>query len=216
MPVDTSPASLFVTVAIDREVALAEAKYVNARSLAFALITMLLAIGSAWIATYFLINRPIRAIVDTARRREAGDTAAPFPDFSSEFGRLSSAVSRMSDKIHDLVDQKSFLLRELQHRVMNSLALLSSVLEMQKRYVRNPDRARASVTGARSRGRDGNGLPLSLPGQCVRPHRVFASFLKLICEESQNAYAGAHKPTISVEVRAAAIVVVRTRSRSPC
>src|SRR5204862_6470048 len=82
VPVDTSPASLFVTVAIDRELALSEAKFTNVRSLAFALITMLLAIGGAWIATYFLINRPIRAIVNTARRREAGDNSAPFPLFS--------------------------------------------------------------------------------------------------------------------------------------
>lgn len=200
VPVDTSPASLFVTVAIDREVALAEAKYVNARSLAFALITMLLAIGSAWIATYFLINRPIRAIVDTARRRESGDNAAPFPDFSSEFGRLSSAVSRMSDKIHDLVDQKSFLLRELQHRVMNSLALLSSVLEMQKRYVRNPT-AREHLSRARDRVVAMGTVYRYLYQANASDHIDFASFLKLICEESQNAYAGAHKPTISVDVQ---------------
>ena len=200
VPVDTSPASLFVTVAIDREVALAEAKYINARSLAFALITMLLAIGSAWIATYFLINRPIRAIVDTARRREAGDTTAPFPDFSSEFGRLSSALSRMSDKIHDLVDQKGFLLRELQHRVMNSLALLSSVLEMQKRYVRNPT-AREHLSRARDRVVAMGTVYRYLYQANASDHIEFSSFLKLICEESQNAYAGAHKPTISVEVQ---------------
>ncbi|HKY86052.1 MAG TPA: histidine kinase dimerization/phosphoacceptor domain -containing protein, partial [Pseudorhodoplanes sp.] len=200
VPVDTSPASLFVTVAIDREVALAEAKYINARSLAFALITMLLAIGSAWIATYFLINRPIRAIVDTARRRESGDTTAPFPDFSSEFGRLSSALSRMSDKIHDLVDQKGFLLRELQHRVMNSLALLSSVLEMQKRYVRNPT-AREHLSRARDRVVAMGTVYRYLYQANASDHIEFSSFLKLICEESQNAYAGAHKPTISVEVQ---------------
>jgi two-component sensor histidine kinase len=200
VPVDTSPASLFVTVAIDREAALAEAKYVNARSLAFALITMLLAIGSAWIATYFLINRPIRAIVDTARRRESGDTTAPFPDFSSEFGRLSSALSRMSDKIHDLVDQKGFLLRELQHRVMNSLALLSSVLEMQKRYVRNPT-AREHLSRARDRVVAMGTVYRYLYQANASDHIEFSSFLKLICEESQNAYAGAHKPTISVEVQ---------------
>ena len=47
-------------------------------------------------------------------------------------------------------------------------------------------------------------------------HIEFSSFLKLICEESQNAYAGAHKPTISVEVRAAATCRARTRSRSRC
>ncbi len=202
VPVDTSPSSLFVTVAIDREVALAEAKYVNARSLAFALITMLLAIGSAWIATYFLINRPIRAIVDTARRRESGDITAPFPEltFSTEFGRLSSALSRMSDKIHDLVDQKSFLLRELQHRVMNSLALLSSVLEMQKRYVRNPT-AREHLSRARDRVVAMGTVYRYLYQANASDHIDFANFLKLICEESQNAYAGAHKPTISVEVQ---------------
>jgi two-component sensor histidine kinase len=199
VPVDTSPASLFVAVAIDRELALAEAKFVNARSLAFALVTMLLAIGGAWIATYFLINRPIRAIVDTARRRESGDIAAPFPDFSSEFGRLSSALSRMSDKIHDLVEQKSFLLRELQHRVMNSLALLSSVLEMQKRYVRNPT-AREHLSRARDRVVAMGTVYRYLYQANASDHIEFSSFLKLICEESQNAYAGAHKPVISVEV----------------
>jgi two-component sensor histidine kinase len=199
VPVDTSPASLFVTVAIDRELALAEAKFVNARSLAFALITMLLAIGGAWIATYFLINRPIRAIVSTARRREGGDTSAPFPQFSSEFGRLSAALSRMSDNIHDLVEQKSFLLRELQHRVMNSLALLSSVLEMQKRYVRNPT-AREHLSRARDRVVAMGTVYRYLYQANASDNIEFSSFLKLICEESQNAYAGAHKPTISVDV----------------
>ncbi len=197
VPVDTSPASLFVTVAIDRELALAEAKAVNARSLAFALVTMLLAICGAWIATYFLINRPIRAIVDTARRREAGDNTAPFPVFSTEFGRLSTAISRMSDNIHDLVEQKSFLLRELQHRVMNSLALLSSVLEMQKRYVRNPV-AREHLSRARDRVVAMGTVYRYLYQANASDHIEFSSFLKLICAESQNAYAGAHKPVISV------------------
>jgi two-component sensor histidine kinase len=201
VPVDTSPASLFVTVAIDREQALAEAKFVNVRSLAFALVTMLLAIGGAWVATYFLINRPIRAIVNTARRREAGDISAPFPQlrFSSEFGRLSTALSRMSDNIHDLVEQKSFLLRELQHRVMNSLALLSSVLEMQKRYVKNPT-AREHLSRARDRVVAMGTVYRYLYQANASDHIEFSSFLRLICEESQNAYAGAHKPTISVDV----------------
>ncbi len=199
VPVDNSPASLFVAVAIDRETALAEARIINIRSLAFALLTMLMAIGGVWLATYFLINRPIRAIVDTARRREAGDIAARFPQLSSptEFGRLSSALSRMADKVHELVDQKSFLLRELQHRVMNSLALLSSVLEMQRRYVRNPT-AREHLSRARDRV-VAMGTVYRYLYQADTADRIeFASFLKLICEESQNAYAGAHKPTVSV------------------
>ncbi len=202
-PVYHSPASLFAVVGIDREVALAEARVINARSLTFALITMLLAIGVAWIATNFLINRPIRALVRTARRREAGETDAPFPTFafSTEFEQLSAALSRMSNKIHDLVEQKSFLLRELQHRVMNSLTLLSSVLEMQRRNVRN---ATAKEHLARARDRVvAMGTVYRFLYQTDTAETVeFGDFLRVICEESQNAYSGAQKPNITLKADA--------------
>ena len=45
----------------------------------------------------------------------------------------------MSDSINALLEQKTFLLRELQHRVMNSLNLLSSVLDLQRRHIADPD-----------------------------------------------------------------------------
>ena len=198
-PVNQSPASLFVAVGIDRELALAEAWEINARSLAFALITMLLAIGAAWLATHFLINRPIRALVKTARRREAGGMAAPFPSFafSTEFEQLSAALARMSDKIHDLLDQKSFLLRELQHRVMNSLTLLSSVLEMQRRNVRNMT-AKEHLARARDRVVAMGTVYRFLYQTNTSENVEFSDFLRVICEESQNAYSGVHKPTISV------------------
>ncbi len=199
-PVHETSSSLFVAVGIGRDVALAEAWVINARSLTFALITMLLAIGVAWIATHILINRPIRALVKTARRREAGETSAPFPSFafSTEFEQLSDALSRMSDKIHDLLDQKSFLLRELQHRVMNSLTLLSSVLEMQRRNVRN---ATAKEHLGRARDRVvAMGTVYRFLYQTDTSESVdFGEFLRVICEESQNAYSGAQKPTITLQ-----------------
>src|SRR5581483_11357452 len=195
-----APTGLFVAVGIARDEALAEAWVINARSLAIALITMLLAIGSVWIATHFLINRPIRALVQTARKREAGDTGAPFPTFgfSSEFEQLSAALSRMSDKIHDLLVQKSFLLRELQHRVMNSLTLLSSVLEMQRRNAKN---TAAKEHLARARDRVvAMGTVYRFLYQTETAETVeFGDFLRVICEESQNAYSGVLKPTITVE-----------------
>lgn len=199
-PVHETSSSLFVAVGIDRDVALAEAWIINARSLAFALITMLLAIGVAWIATQFLINRPIKALVRTARRRESGEMSAPFPTFafSTEFEQLSAALSRMSDKIHDLLEQKSFLLRELQHRVMNSLTLLSSVLEMQRRNVRN---ATAKEHLGRARDRVvAMGTVYRFLYQTDTSETVeFGDFLRVICEESQNAYSGVQKPTITVK-----------------
>jgi two-component sensor histidine kinase len=156
--------------------------------------------AGVWIATHFLINRPIRAILETARRREAGDLAAPFPEltFSTEFGRLSTALSRMSDKIHELLEQKGFLLRELQHRVMNSLTLLSSVLEMQRRYVRNPA-AREHLARARDRVVAMGTVYRFLYQAETSEYVEFSTFLRIICQESQNAYAGAHKPSIAVD-----------------
>ena len=197
--VDTAPNDLFVAVAIDQDVALAEARRANEQSLALALITILLAIAGAWIATHFLIDRPIRAIVATARRREAGDIA-PFPafSFSAEFGELSTALSSMANKIHDLLEQKGFLLRELQHRVMNSLTLLSSVLDMQGRNVGNAV-AREHLARARDRV-VAMATVYRYPYQTNTPDEVeFSGFLKVICAESQNAYAGVFKPTISVD-----------------
>jgi two-component sensor histidine kinase len=199
VPVDNAPRSLFVGIAIDQDAALADAKRINEQSLAFALITMLLAVAGAWVATHVLINLPIRAIVETARRREAGEPA-PFPPFSSsaEFGQLSTALSHMSDKIHDLLEQKGFLLRELQHRVMNSLTLLSSVLDIQRRRVRSAD-AREHLERARDRVVAMATVYRYLYQTNTSEVVEFSGFLEVICEESQNAYAGTHKPTITVD-----------------
>jgi two-component sensor histidine kinase len=199
VPVDNVPRGLFVGVAIAQDAALADARRVNEQSLAFALVTMLLAVAGAWVVTHVLINLPIRAIVETARRREAGDIA-PFPPFTSsaEFGQLSAALSRMSDKIHDLLEQKGFLLRELQHRVMNSLTLLSSVLDMQRRHVHSAD-AREHLERARDRVVAMATVYRYLYQTNTSEDVEFSGFLELICAESENAYAGVHKPTIAVE-----------------
>lgn len=193
------PLGLFTAVAIDRNMALAEAKYTNVRSLTFAAITALLAIACTWVATHILIHRPIRAIVRTVHRREAGDIGALFPkiNVSTEFGQLSASLSRMSGRINELLEQKSMLLRELQHRVMNSLTLLASVLDIQRRHV--PDAAREHLARARDRV-VAIGTIYRYLYQTDTPNEVeFSRFLNIICRESQNAYEGPHKRTISVE-----------------
>jgi two-component sensor histidine kinase len=197
--VPNSPRGLFVAVATEREAALAEAKTVNAHTFVFASTVMMLAIAATWLATHFLIDRPIRAIVATARRREAGDLKAPFPASlsSTEFGQLSTALSRMSGKIHELLEQKGLLFRELQHRVMNSLTLLSTVLDLQRRQIRDPA-AQEHLAHARDRVVSMGTIYRYLYQTDTADNVEFGGFLKIICEQSQNAYAGAHKPTIAV------------------
>lgn len=198
--VQNVPLDLFTAVAIDRNTALAEAKYTNVRSVIFAAIAAILAIAGTWVATDILINRPIRALVRTAHRRETGDIGATFPriNISTEFGQLSTSLSRMSGRINELLEQKSLLLRELQHRVMNSLMLLSSVLEIQRRQV--PDTA-AREHLARARDRVvAMGTIYRYLYQTDTPNEVdFSRFLNILCKESQNAYAGTHRRIITVE-----------------
>jgi two-component sensor histidine kinase len=198
--VHNAPGGLFVAVPIDRDAVFAETKFVNARTLAIALMTLLLAVAGSWLATDILINRPIRAIVRTARQREAGDIAArfPAPSSSTEFGQLSTALSRMADKIHELLEQKGLLFRELQHRVMNSLTLLSTVLEMQRRHLRNTT-AQEHLARARDRVIAMGTVYRYLYQTTTADSVEFSDFLKIICEESQNAYAGVYKRTIAVE-----------------
>lgn len=189
---DEEPDGLYVAVSVDLDLALAKLWDIAWRSMILALIAVLVALLGATLAGMWLLQRPIVALVDTARRREAGDTSAQFPRLGrgSELGRLSQALSAMSSKVDGLLEQKEFLLRELQHRVMNSLQILSSLLLMQSRHAENPE-TRDQLKSARDRVLSMGTVYRHLyRTETVGPVE-FGDFLRLICSESENAYGGA-------------------------
>lgn len=191
---------LFTAVALDRDSALAETAIINVRGIAFAFIFIILAVISVWLAAYLMIDRPVRRIIKTARKRESGDTSAAFPKFrySDEFGQLSAALTRMSGRIDELLKQKDLLLRELQHRVMNSLALLSSLLEMQRRSTKSSV-AKETLADARDRVVAMGTVYRHLYQTNTSEYVEFSDFLRTICGTSASAYVGTRK---SMEVDA--------------
>lgn len=199
-PSTRAPEGLFTLVALDRDAALAETSIVNVRWIAFAFGFIVLAVIGVWLAAYLMIDRPIRAIIRSARKWESGDTSLVFPKFrySDEFGQLSAALTRMSGRIDDLLKQKDLLLRELQHRVMNSLALLSGLLEMQRRTTRSAV-ARENLANARDRVVAMGTVYRQLYQADTLEYVEFSEFLKTICDTSRNAYVGAKKLSIEVE-----------------
>jgi two-component sensor histidine kinase len=191
---------LFTAVAIDRDSALAETSITNVRGIAFDFVAIILAVIGVWLAAYIMIDRPVRAIIRSARKREAGDTSAQFPKlrFSDEFGQLSAALTRMSDRIDELLKQKDLLLRELQHRVMNSLNLLSGLLEMQRRSVVK-SAAKEHLANARDRIIAMGTVYRHLYQADTMEYVDFSEFLNTICERSEIAYVGTNRPSIEVK-----------------
>ena len=196
----SAPENLFTAVALDRDSALAETSVVNVRGIALVFIFIILAVIVVWLAAYFMIDRPIRAIIKSSRKWESGDTSAAFPKFkySDEFGQLSAALTRMSGTIAELLKQKDLLLRELQHRVMNSLTLLSSLLEMQRRST-NSSVAKENLANARDRVIAMGTVYRQLYQTQTLEYVEFSEFLRTICSTSGSAYVGAKRQCIGVK-----------------
>ncbi len=200
VPLSEAHASLFVAVGIDRDLALTEVQNTAWRSVVFGLIAIVLAVGGIWLASHVLIRRPVLAMVETARRREAGDVNAQFPSLSSssELGQLSTALAGMSEKVDRLLEQKSFLMRELQHRVMNSLNILSSLLMLQGKHTSEPA-VREQLERARERVLAMGAVYRHLYSVDTVGPVEFGQFLKMVCSESERAYVGASRPVITCE-----------------
>jgi two-component sensor histidine kinase len=139
--------------------------------------------------------------VKTAHRRETGDTSAHFSKLhsaSSELGILSTALAGMSDKVDELLAQKEFLLRELQHRVMNSLNILSSLLVLQGKHATEPA-VRDQLARAQQRVLAMGSVYRHLYSADITARVEFGELLKIICSESERAYVGSARPSIHCE-----------------
>ncbi len=200
VPLKEGIESLTVAVGIDRQLALAQVQITSWRSITVGAIAMVLAVFSTWLAAHALIRRPVLKMVDTARRRASGDISAHFPKLpaSSELGELSTALAGMSDKVDHLLEQKEFLLRELQHRVMNSLNILSSLLVLQGKHTTQPA-VRDQLARAQERILAMGAVYRHLYSVESTGRVEFGEFLKMICGESERAYIGASRPTITCE-----------------
>ncbi|HET7679605.1 MAG TPA: histidine kinase dimerization/phosphoacceptor domain -containing protein [Xanthobacteraceae bacterium] len=200
VPLKEAPQGLVVTVSSERHAALARLRAISLGSFIVGLTAIILAMIATWLVAHILIRRPVMAMVDTAHRREAGDTSAHFPKLrsTSELGLLSTALAGMSDKVDRLLEQKEFLLRELQHRVMNSLNILSSLLVLQSKHADEPA-VRDQLSRAQQRILAMGSVYRYLYSADITARVEFGEFLTMICRESERAYVGGARPSIICE-----------------
>jgi len=200
VPLKEAPDGIVVAVSIDRDLALARLQTISRRSIVLGAAAVILAMIITWLAAHFLIRRPVLRMVATAHRREAGDTSARFPKLRSqtELGTLSTALAGMSDKVDRLLEQKEFLLRELQHRVMNSLNILSSLLMLQGKHTTEPA-VRDQLDRAQQRILAMGAVYRHLYSADITARVDVGDLLLMICRESERAYVGADRPAITCQ-----------------
>jgi two-component sensor histidine kinase len=182
-------AGLMVVAAKSRQAALAAARSDLLQNGIVALAVLVLAIMAArWVA-YRLIEKPIRHFVQAAERHAAGETDARFAigGPKSEFRQLGAALDRMAESIALLLEQKNLLLREVQHRVMNSLQLLASFLHLQARRV-DDEAARKHLQDARERIVSMSVIYRHLYHSEATSAVDFAGVLKTFCDDAARAY----------------------------
>jgi two-component sensor histidine kinase len=200
VPLKEAPEGVVVAVSVDRDLALARLQTISKRSLVLGIMATILATLITWLVAHSLISRPVLRMVRTARRREGGDTSAHFPKLRShtELGELSTALAGMSDKVDRLLEQKEFLLRELQHRVMNSLNILSSLLMLQGKHTAEPA-VRDQLDRAQQRILAMGAVYRHLYSADITTRVDVGDLLLMICRESERAYVGTDRPAITCQ-----------------
>lgn len=129
---------LFIGVGVSRQSAFSDLHAATQRAVLGSLIGLLAAFGFAWMTARNLITRPFRQILAAAQSLAAGRLDARSPvSGRGEFGQLAEAFNVVADRLTSEIRGKDMLLRELSHRVMNSLQMLNSTVILQQRAVKD-------------------------------------------------------------------------------
>jgi two-component sensor histidine kinase len=190
---------LLVSVGYDSGAVLAQLNATTWRNMLAMALVMLLALVAAWIAGERLVRRPVKRMVQAARRYEGGERQVRFPELkpNTELGELSGALNRMADSNEQLLSQREILMRELQHRVMNSLQLLASFLQLQARNADATTREQLAV--ARERIISMSTIFRYLYRADLGSTVEFGAFLEAFCRDTARTYLGESTPQLEIE-----------------
>ena len=151
IPPARGPGGLTVIVGLNRQAAFSSLNDANLRGLLVITCGALIAFSLAWMIGLQLVRNPIEGLIKTARRWRNGELAARTRlTGTTEFGQLGEAFDGMAADLEQAMQYKDLLLREINHRVMNSLQTISALFSLQARSLRDPE-ARQRFNDAVSR-----------------------------------------------------------------
>jgi two-component sensor histidine kinase len=195
VPVNYPPVGFAVAVGLDKQAALAPIDRAMLRGFALIVFGLLLGFVAAWLLGRHFVHQPIAALLDVTRRWQAGDygARAGLDRGAAEIGRLGHAFDQMAERLQRQLQQKDLLLREVNHRTMNSLQLLSSVLALQRRRIADPA-ASNQFEQARRRIQSLALVHRRLYRQEPSGTVDMGRFLEDLCREVTSTFASAERP----------------------
>jgi two-component sensor histidine kinase len=139
MPLSASPQGVAIAVGYPQEPALAEVRAGALRNYTLLAAVAILALGAATLAGQIFISRPLAQLLSTIERYRNGDLKARVARRSkrTEFDQIGDAFNSMADELEAALHHKDVLLRELSHRVMNSLQTISALFRLQSKSIRD-------------------------------------------------------------------------------
>ncbi|HEV7275041.1 MAG TPA: histidine kinase dimerization/phosphoacceptor domain -containing protein [Devosiaceae bacterium] len=149
VPPAAGPGGLYVGVGLGREAAFAPLNLASLRAIVGVALAAALSAILAHFAGKRLLQRPLEDLLRVTHRWRKGDFDVRAPESSrTEFGQLGAAFNSLAGELQQAMRHKDDLLRELSHRVMNSLMSISGVIRLQARKTSSQEAAEQLVQAA--------------------------------------------------------------------
>lgn len=157
---------LYVAIGVPVSTIVAGAESGLRRGIGILILVLALAALSAWLIGEGAINRPLDRLGAAAAALRKGDLKArahlpqgapelrrlahSFNDMAASIERNDQELQQRNARLNQLIDDKEMLVREMNHRIKNSLQLVSSMVGLQLGNVSDAS-ARSSLIAAQTR-----------------------------------------------------------------
>lgn len=201
------PADMMLYVGLSEASILADADRQFWRAIGLIALTLLLALVAALLGGEFGIRRPVLALRDAVRRMAAGDLAArpaqkgglaELAELAADFAEMGKALAAREAALRQALAEKEMLFKEVNHRVKNSLQMISSLLNLHVLEIRDPQ-MRRQFEEASARVATVARVHQRLY-QSDRVDRVeFGQYLRELCEDLARSFVGGERHRLCVE-----------------